>query len=160
MVDWQSESDLVDTSRHWLQWLQWQQIQRFRWLTDSQRVTWTAFAILAMFLFLSHVGHCRCPTAYTLVESFPKVRKLLFLQTKCVRAYQYSKYVRGQVHFLLHRSLKGGWSFRKQFRLGWKRRRPLEEGALLLIRRKVWFISIQLSGSSGKPLMRIDGDWG
>ena len=50
MVDWQSESDLVDTSRHWLQWLQWLQRQRFRWLTDSQRVTWTALAILAMFL--------------------------------------------------------------------------------------------------------------
>ena len=27
----------------------WLQRQRFRWLTDSQRVTWTAFAILAMF---------------------------------------------------------------------------------------------------------------
>ena len=49
MVDWQSESDIVDTSRHWLQWLQLLQRQRFRWLTDSQRVTWTAFAILAMF---------------------------------------------------------------------------------------------------------------
>ena len=52
MVDWQSESDLVDTSRHWLQWLQWLQRQRFWWLTDSQRVTWTAFAILAMFILL------------------------------------------------------------------------------------------------------------
>ena len=53
MVDWQSESDLVDTSRHWLQWLQWLQRQQFRWLTDSQRVTWTAIAILAMFYLLS-----------------------------------------------------------------------------------------------------------
>ena len=30
---------------------QWLQRKRFRWLTDSQRVTWTAFAILAMFSF-------------------------------------------------------------------------------------------------------------
>ena len=54
---------------------------------------------LVQLSFLSHVGHCRCPTAYRLAEGFPKVRKLLFLRTICVRAYQYSKYVRGQVHF-------------------------------------------------------------
>ena len=39
-------------ARHLFTLLQLLQRQRFRWLTNSQRVTWTAFTILAMFTIL------------------------------------------------------------------------------------------------------------
>ena len=58
--------------------------QRFRWLTDSQRVTWTAFAILAMFrlkksqtphdwidaLALLNIKLSKLPTAKCCLEEF------------------------------------------------------------------------------------------
>ena len=40
--------------------------QRFRWLTDSQRVTWTAFAILAMFFLRQYADNHINPVMWSI----------------------------------------------------------------------------------------------